>query len=82
MFPSYSIYVIKLKVPQGTGSIFEKTIQKSPPSSLCSVLAELFLARAVALPSRYTKKKEIYLSTWTSNYTRQTAMLSLLIALT
>ncbi|WP_063262162.1 hypothetical protein [Bacillus paranthracis] len=54
-----------------------KSFKKSPPSPLCSVLAKLFLARAVALPSRYTKKEGNMFSTWISNYTCQTAILTL-----
>ncbi len=33
---SISLLYIELKVPQGTGRIFEKTTQKSPPSELKS----------------------------------------------
>ncbi|PQQ46870.1 hypothetical protein C6A34_14175 (plasmid) [Bacillus thuringiensis] len=65
----FSLYIlIKLKIPQGTGSIFEKITQKSPPllekSRLVNprlksktflfsnILAELFLARLLSSPSR------------------------------
>ncbi|KAA0759013.1 hypothetical protein CN988_27225 [Bacillus thuringiensis] len=65
---SISLLYIGLKVPQGTGSIFEKNTQKSPPllekSRLVNprlksktflfsnILAELFLARLLSSPSR------------------------------
>ncbi|OTY60295.1 hypothetical protein BK748_07770 [Bacillus thuringiensis serovar graciosensis] len=64
----FSLLYIGLKVPQGTGCIFEKTIQKSPPSISKSrfvypylkaiaflfdiVLAKLFSAGFLLLPSR------------------------------
>ncbi|OTY50346.1 hypothetical protein BK742_00030 [Bacillus thuringiensis serovar pingluonsis] len=67
IFP-FSLLYIGLKVPQGTGSIFEKIAQKSPPllekSRLVnprlksktflfsSILAKLFLARLLSSPSR------------------------------
>ncbi|PFN17801.1 hypothetical protein COJ69_28965 [Bacillus cereus] len=66
----FSLLYIGLKVPQGTGRIFEKNIQKSPPSELKrkaiaflfnSVLAKLFSARVLFWPSRQTKSKVMVL---------------------
>ncbi|AZR80779.1 hypothetical protein BtSCAC15_32295 (plasmid) [Bacillus thuringiensis] len=68
-FP-FSLLYRGLKVPQGTGSIFENSTQKSPPSELKrkaiaflfnSVLAKFFSARVLFSPSRQTKSKVIVL---------------------
>ncbi len=86
---SISLLYIGLKVPQGTGRIFEKNIQKSPPSELKSRFVNPHL-KAIAFSFRFCPCKTFFgcflafakpnrpktrlsCSTWISNCTSRTA---------
>lgn len=85
----FSLLYIGLKVPQGTGRIFEKTTQKSPPSKSKSRFVyphlkaiafffdfcpcKTFFGGFLAFAKPNRPKTGLSCSTWISNYTRRTA---------